>query len=293
MDILLNCYPCIVTMVLTIADLSRFSDDQTKQLMNEALSLLLDVGKTGPVPPPVVAGRLFQKAGEISGDMDRYDPYSALKKKANKTVTDFYHTLVQAVAQSQSPVEKAIKLAALGNILDFAIIDHNTIDILQEVKDIDKLVFEKYDYESFSSRLSTAGHLLILGDNAGEIVFDKLLIQTLNTRFPDLKITYAVRGATIINDVTMEDAREVGLTKAADVISSGSVCPGTYLDDADPDFLDIFEQADLIISKGQGNYETLSKEDRANLFFIFRVKCKHVGARVGAGLHSLILLENR
>ena len=293
MDILLNCYPCIVTMVLTISDLSRFSDAQTKQLMNEALSLLLDVGKKGPVPPPVVAGRLFQKAAKISGDGDRYDPYNGLKKNANKTVTDIYDTLAATVTQSPSPVEKAIKLAALGNILDFAIIDHNSIDIIQEISDIDKLSFEKYDYDAFYTRLSTAGHLLILGDNAGEIVFDKLLIQTLNTQFPDLKITYAVRGATIINDVTMEDARDVGLTEVANVISSGSVCPGTYLDDADPEFLNIFNQADLIVSKGQGNYETLSQEDCDNLFFIFRVKCKHVGARVGASLHSLILLENR
>jgi len=279
-------------MVLTISDLSDFNEKQTQALMDYTLDLLLEIGRTSPVPPPFVAKQIFQKAGVISGLNDAYDPYRILKQNANDAVLAIYDDLKTKVAESSSPLEMAIKLSALGNILDFAIIDHRTIDILKEVDSADDLLFEKYDYHAFLSACSNAKNTLILGDNAGEIVFDKIFIETLKAHYPDMSITYAVRHQPIINDITLKDAEDVGMSEVANTISSGSMCPGTYLRETAQAFNDMFRKADLIISKGQGNYETLNNEPRPNLFFIFRVKCKQVAQDMNARLHSLILWQN-
>lgn len=292
MNLTFNCYPCIMNMVLSISDLSEFDKVQTNSLMTYTLNLLLELGETGPVPPPVAARHIFQKAAEISGLPGEYDPYKPLKKKANDTVMAFYPELEKIVSQSAAPLETAIRLSALGNILDFAIIDHKTIDILQEVASARDLVFEKYDYDLFFSTLSHAKEVLILGDNAGEIVFDKLLVKTLKVFFSGLTVTYAVRHQPILNDVTLEDALDIGMDEVATVMSSGSLSPGTCLEETSPRFNRLFKGADLIVSKGQGNYETLNMTPKENLFFVFRVKCNQVATVMNAPLHSLVLLKS-
>lgn len=286
-----HCYPCILNMALSIANLSGFDRDQSALLMDETLHLLLELKKEFAAPPPVAAKRIFQKAAEISGAPEAFDPYRPLKKKANDTIMAIYGQLERMIAEKESPVETAIRLSALGNILDFAIIDPAKIDIQREVAAASDLIFEKYDDASFFSILSRAKHVLIIGDNAGEILFDKLLAKNLKAFKPGLLVTYAVRHRPILNDVTLEDASDVGMDQVADVISSGSLAPGTCLDETSLTFNHIFNTADLVISKGQGNYETLNGVKMESLFFIFRVKCKQVADVMNAPLHSLVLLQ--
>lgn len=287
-----TCYPCIMNMVLSISSLSGFDPVKTGLLMDDTLHLLLELGKSAPVPPPVAAKRLFQRAAELSGAPEAYDPYKPLKKKANDTVMAIYGQLERMIAEADSPVESAIRLSALGNILDFAIIDPSKIDIQKEVAAAADLIFERYDDGPFFSILSRARQVLILGDNAGEIVFDKLLAKTLKAFKPGLTVTYAVRHRPVLNDITLEEARDIGMDEVAEVISSGSLAPGTCLDETTSEFNALFESAGLVIAKGQGNYETLNAAPRENLFFIFRVKCKQVAETMNAPLHSLVLLKS-
>ncbi len=142
--------------------------------------------------------------------------------------------------------------------------------------------------EKFKEAVLSANKILYLGDNSGEIVFDRLLIEQL----PYDKVTYAVRGYPVINDVTMDDAVATGITKLVTVIDNGSDAPGTILDECSDKFKRVFHDADMIISKGQGNYESLSDSNK-NIFFIFKVKCRVVAENTKSALGSMVIQNNK
>ena len=135
---------------------------------------------------------------------------------------------------------------------------------------------------------ANAQDILYLADNAGEIVFDRLLIEQL----PMQKITVVVKGFPIINDATMEDAVAAGLTEIVSVIDNGSDAPGTILEICSDAFVSRFEQADLIITKGQGNYETLSDIDK-NIYFILKAKCPVIASDLGCPIGQMVLINKR
>ena len=140
------------------------------------------------------------------------------------------------------------------------------------------------DVEAFSSAISQANNILYLTDNAGEIVLDQLLIEQMPTE----RVTVAVRGLPVINDATMKDAEETGLTDLVTVIDNGSDAPGTLLEDCSPAFQQCFTDADLIIAKGQGNFESLN-EVRKDIFFLLKAKCPLVSEHLGYPVGSLVL----
>jgi uncharacterized protein with ATP-grasp and redox domains len=135
-------------------------------------------------------------------------------------------------------------------------------------------------------RLSSATKLLLLADNSGEIVLDRLLLETIQERYPVIQATIAVREVPIINDVTLDDVKEVGFPPTIRAISSGNRTPGVILAKASEAFLATYETSDLVLSKGQGNYEGLSDESDDRVFFLFRAKCaiiaRHIGVEEGA-----------
>jgi uncharacterized protein with ATP-grasp and redox domains len=141
------------------------------------------------------------------------------------------------------------------------------------------------DIEAFRKRAASAADILYLADNAGEIVLDRLLIESLGPE----RVTVAVRGHPVINDATLEDARTAGLTDLVTVLANGSATPGTVLDGCSDEFRQRFERADLVISKGQGNYETLNEVAR-DIFFLFKVKCPVVAkmTRLPLGAQALV-----
>jgi hypothetical protein len=130
------------------------------------------------------------------------------------------------------------------------------------------------------------GNVIYFGDNAGEIVFDRLLVEQMAAG--GARVAFAVRGGPILNDATLEDAVYVGMDQVADVVSSGVVSPGTLLGHADPTFLDRFHRADLVLAKGQGNFEGLSDVE-GPLFFLLKVKCPVIARHLGAELGALVL----
>lgn len=210
-------------------------------------------------------------ARDIHGLYRKYikndDPFREAKKKSNDTVMKMTGELEQTIRDSEDPFMTALRLAIAGNIIDFAVNDdcdlHGTIDkVLRSDFAVDHS-------GKLKEALKKAKRVLYLGDNAGEIVFDKLFIREI--AHPDL--TFAVRGAPVINDATMEDAEYTGLTSEVKVISNEYDAPSTILAKSGEEFRRHFENADLIISKGQGNLEGLIDESDPRIFFLLMVKC--------------------
>ena len=141
---------------------------------------------------------------------------------------------------------------------------------------------------AFFERLASARTVLVLADNAGEIVFDKLLLERLEGR----RLVFCVRGAPILNDATPQDARAAGVHHLAEIMDSGLACAGVPLARMAPDFLDLFRNADIIISKGQANFESLSDQFRENLFFLFTTKCQLVGRRTGTRIGDIMIIQS-
>lgn len=171
-----------------------------------------------------------------------------------------------------------MKLAIAGNIIDFGVSSDLDVELVRQT--IDNALSEPVfgDINVFAEAVAKAETILYLGDNAGEILFDRILIETL----PTGKVVFVTRGGPVINDVTFADAETVGLTSLVQVMDNGADVPGTALSECSDAFVQAFEKADMIIAKGQGNYETLSETDQAEkIFFLFKVKCPVVARDIG------------
>ena len=226
-----------------------------------------------------MAGTIFNAAKTIA---DHPDPYKKVKDLYNQKALGLYPDLQEEIRNAEDPLLMAIKLAIIGNIIDFGP-NYRMFDIENDVQEGKKQPFAVCDYSAFQKALEKTDTILYIGDNAGEIVFDKLLIEALNK-----PTVFVVRDAPIINDATMEDAIQTGMDKKATVISSGSDLPGTVPRLCSDEFNGIFNRSTCIISKGQGNYETLSEIDRP-IFFLLKVKCPVIARHMGASVGDMVL----
>ncbi|MCK4386432.1 MAG: DUF89 family protein, partial [candidate division Zixibacteria bacterium] len=214
------------------------------------------------------------------------DPYVSIKKKHNQLALQFYDEAKNIIEKAEDPLFEAIAVAALGNTIDLG--THHKIDFINDIKTFTPDNLTINDYELFKQSLQDTNHLLILLDNAGEIVFDRLLLEEL----PPKRVTLALRGSPVINDATVEDAEYTKLDGLVKIIDNGSDVPGTILKVCSERFHQLFEQADLVIAKGQGNYETLSEEAR-EIFFLLKVKCPVIARDIGCEPGALVVLEKR
>jgi hypothetical protein len=223
--------------------------------------------------PPALAGQLYALVPDLTGCADPFAPY---KEKSNQEVQKALPRLIRLVRQSPDPLFTALELAIIGNYMDAgAPGDHSWTEALEHESDAE---WASRDYPGFVREVKNRPKILILGDNAGEIGLDSLLIQELQRH--GCTVTYAVRGRPILNDATMEDARLFGLPDICRVVSSGVDTPGTVLERCSPKFLDILNTAELIISKGQGNFEALMDEF-PGIYYAFKVKCPVVAKLSG------------
>jgi len=275
-----ECFPCYVQQALRAARL--FTDDPKiiKNLIDEVGMLFPKI--SFDMTSPEIGEFIYGKMREISGVED---PYEHLKNQS----TDEAHELVpfceELITKSGDPLFTAIKMSIAGNMIDFAI--HHKIDIRAEVESIVNKKLTINDYDSFKKRLKVSETILYIGDNAGESVFDRLLIEQLQ----DKKIYFGVRGAPVINDVVEKDAIHANIEKFAEIVSSGSAVPGTILSKCSKEFNDLFKSVDMVISKGQGNYEGLSDEKR-EIFFLLRVKCEVIAKHIGIPVGSMVLMRS-
>lgn len=271
MNTYLDCIPCLVRQSLEAARI--VTDDETihEQVMRFVLrtTAALDMEQ----PPPAVGQIIHRKLREITG-VD--DPYREAKSGFNRVVMELLPDLAAQVRRAPQPLLAATRLAIAANVIDLGATGTLTqADALAALRDTFNGPFHG-DWSEFRKAAAEATDILYLADNAGEIAVDRLLIEELGPE----RVTVAVRGGAVINDATLADAHEVGLHDLVEVIDNGSDAPGTILDDCSMSFRRRFAEADLIVSKGQGNFETLSHAE-GNLFFLFKVKCPLVARHVG------------
>jgi uncharacterized protein with ATP-grasp and redox domains len=283
----LDCIPCFFRQLLEGARIANLNLRQQKQVIDEFARKIPKVSLFSSPPEIARIGYNFLK--KISSDKD---PYETIKKKSNYFALELLDKLRNKVNCSQDRLFMALALAIAGNIIDFGV--KNDLNVEEELGRIlakeDITTYNKtiFHYAKFKQILKNAKNILYLADNAGETVFDRILIEEIKRIDGRKEVVYAVKEKPVINDALIEDAFISGIDKIAKVISSGSDAPGTVLSLCSKEFLRIYKKADMIISKGQGNFEVLSKTAKP-IFFLFMAKCPVVAKNVGCKIGDIIL----
>ena len=234
--------------------------------------------------PPAMAQRIHRRLREITG---RNDPYRRAKDRLNSLALELIPALRAKIESANDPLAMAARLAIVGNVMDMGI--NGNLTALDVRHAMNLALTEPFfgELDSFRQAITEAQSVLYLADNAGEIAFDRLLVEQILSK----RVTVVVRGAPVINDATLIDAQAVGLDEIVEVIDNGSDAPGTILSDCRPEFRHRFAEADMIIAKGQGNFESLSNEPR-NLFFLFKVKCSVIANHIKQPTGTQVLTQS-
>lgn len=283
METFFDCIPCFLRQALDAARLATSDEAVHERVLREALRVGTEMDLHQA--PPVMAQHIHRAIRKLT---DQADPYRKVRIRSNQMALDLYPTLQGWVEESNNPMETAVRLAIAGNVIDLGVKSHLSEPQVREAIMQALSVPLEGDIEEFASTLRGVDQILYLADNAGEIVFDRLLVEQLRPT----KVTVAVRGSPVINDATLEDARVAGIHEVAEVIDNGSDAPGTILDDCSESFRDRFEGADLVIAKGQGNYETLGEVDK-DIFFLLLAKCPVIARHIGCQEGTMLLRRCR
>ena len=280
----LDCIPCFFRQALAAARTSTDDEIVQRHVLNSVSFMIPDLALD--VTPPEIAQQVYRIVYEITGNND---PYLEAKKYANKSAMSLYARMKDIVDYSDETLETACKLAIAGNAIDLGA--HAEFgSIYSIIEDSVEYQLDQEHYRQFKASVGQSYLILYIADNAGEIVFDRILIEQL-LQIKKLKIVFAVREKPIINDATLDDALQVGLDKVATIISNGSDAPATILSQCSPKMRGYYQAADLIISKGQGNYESLSDRPE-NIFFLFKVKCPVIARDSGYDIDSPVLISS-
>lgn len=270
------CIPCIMNLMESTLNKTDM-DNLSRQMILDKFEL--DWTKTDmSQPPALTAGLIYQK---LLQETDQDDLFKDHKKSSIQEALKLYPSLKTLVEQARDSLDTAIRISALGNILDAG--NPNSYNIDEEIARLfdDRIWGESL--EIFRKKLSDADSLLILADNAGEAVFDKVLIEALN-----VPVIYAVKSAPAFDDALLIDARQAGIDKVANLIESGTPYLGTYIPSCTPEFQDLFQNSPLVLAKGQANFETLNDNNR-DIFFLLKVKCDVISKEIGYPVGSLVL----
>ncbi|MBU1535933.1 DUF89 family protein [Myxococcota bacterium] len=284
------CHGCVENQTRSACRFAELNEPQTETMVAMAREFIRQSGRehwTTQHVVRLVADAILDELG-VSRD---FDMYARVKQRSNDLALAHLDAFKRETAASASPFATALQLAAAGNIIDFGAKNHGALDLEKELLTLSSTPFARYDLAPLREALAHGRTLLYLCDNAGEIVLDTLFIGQIKAAYPHLTIIAAVRDKPIINDATLADARYVGLTELVTTVSSGSVYPGTILSEVSPEFMQHFSDADVIISKGQGNFETLLPGAEPRLFFLLRVKCDYMADLAGVVKDRLILLQ--
>ena len=281
METFYDCIPCFIRQALYAVRLATRDERIHEEVLRCVLRTAseMDLRKS----PPAMAQQIHRLIRRLSSCDD---PYKELKDRFNRYALELYPELRQRIDNASNPLETALRFAIAGNIIDFGV--NNKLDRIDLAKTIERALSEPLsgEIEELYYAITLAKKILYLGDNAGEIVFDRLLIEKL----PVDKITFVVKGSPIINDATMADARATGMTDVVNVIDNGSDAPGTIIEECSDTLKHLFTDTDLIIAKGQGNYETLTDVNK-NIFFILKAKCPVIAKHLGCELGSFVVRQ--
>ena len=278
MNLLLECVPCFARQALD-AVVEAIPDSGRREPILRRLLREIAEGDWSDTPP-AMAQRLHRS---IRRELDDPDPYRAVKVRMNQMAASLVPAMRARIATHPDPREAAVRVAIGGNLLDVGAKTQIAADELPAHLETIWTQPLRGDVPALFAAADRARSILYLADNAGEIFFDRLLLE----RFPAGRVAVVVRGSPVLNDATLDDARAAGIHEIAPVLDNGSDAPGTILRDCSARFRASFANADLVVSKGQGNFETLSDSDRP-VFFLFTVKCPLVARKVGEPVGSLV-----
>lgn len=282
-----HCTQCLLKQHLT-----NYPDTATEEerltYIRRLFSILTEIapGESSPV----VVNRILTLQKEM---FDQFVDYTDIKKHFNQLMLEQEDWIYADISSATDPIRRALQYVMKGNYIDFGVLsDVNSeklMELLSQAKDqtIDEQIFDELMQD-----LTSAKNMVLLTDNCGEIVLDKLLIRTIKSQFPDLQVHVIVRGGHALNDATMEDACQVGLPDLVKVIGNGTCLQGTYLPDISKEARDLLEQADVILSKGQGNFESL-QYCGLNIYYLFLCKCDLFTKRFHTHLYNGILTNDR
>ena len=280
------------TQCLLKKHLTNYPDTATEEerltYIRRLFSILTDIapGESSPV----IVNRILTLQKEM---FDQFVDYTDIKKHFNQLMLEQEDWIYADISSATDPIRRALQYVMKGNYIDFGVLsDVNSeklMELLSQAKDqtIDEQIFEELMQD-----LTSAKNMVLLTDNCGEIVLDKLLIRTIMSQFPDLQIHVIVRGGHALNDANMEDACQVGLPDLVKVFGNGTCLQGTYLPDISKEARDLLEQADVILSKGQGNFESL-QYCGLNIYYLFLCKCDLFTKRFHTHLYNGILTNDR
>jgi len=273
-----ECYPCIVRQAATAVKLAGVDTETQYQALNQVLHSL--ASSDHQLSPSDIAGETNRIIREVTG-VD--DFYLEKKKASHELAMSYLDQLRSLVSQGSCQLEQALKVGAAGNIID--VVHVGEYDLWEEVVTTVKGELLGGGLPAFKERLATASFILYLADNVGETVFDRVLIEIL-----PLPVIYSVKSGPILNDATREDAIAAGIDQVAEIVENGTRSPGTVLNQASAEFLELIDKAELVLSKGQANYETL--DDLGDkIFFLMRVKCPVLSQSVNAPVGSLLFKQ--
>lgn len=276
-----QCLPCMVNQAVKTANLTNAENREKLYQKIFAHMSCLDFSKT----TPEIAGENYRLIKQHIGCTD---PYRDTKTYYNQ----FFLENSSVYDKKIHSIEDAIKYSIVANIIDFNPVHSNVDEEIQHFfSHIDTLELMINDVDSLLQDIQRAGSILYIGDNCGEICFDKLLIKRIKNLNPECKIYFGVRGAAVVNDSTQEDAYFVGMDEYATIISNGDDSLGTVISRTSSQFQEIYQHADVVIAKGQANYESLS-EEKQNIYFLLMAKCRVIADYIGVKEKSLICLKN-
>ena len=286
-----GCIPCFVKQGLSAVRLSTQDPAEQQRVLDEVLRRIqgLSLDET----PALLSQVVYAAVREMTGVAD---PFAEARRRTNRLALALLPDLRRRIAASPDPLHAAIKVALIGNVVDLGIGGH-AFDLERDIAQGLDAGLAVDDYPAFRAALkdcrtsasSAAPRLLYVCDNSGEIAFDRLLIEDLRTR---CQVTASVKSRPIINDATMQDAEEVGLPAVAHVIETGSDNIGVNWQRASREFVEAFRAADLVLAKGQGNFETLD-ETPGEIFFLLKAKCPEVAAELGVSEGAQVFLRSR
>jgi hypothetical protein len=281
-----KCLPCVVNQVIKVANITGINTKE--ELLREVFTYLSKMNFDETTPE--IIGEIFEM---IKRHTNNPDPYKETRNYYNTLFMELLPEFESKIEQAENSFMSVIRYAIVGNIIDFNPI-HNTLleDIYDCFEKMEQLELAIDDSHALMKDISNAGTLLYLGDNCGEICMDKILLKKIKELNPNVKLLFGVRGKPVVNDSISEDAYYVGIDEYAEVIDNGDGSLGTVLNRTSPAFKEVYKKADVVIAKGQANYECLSEENK-NIYFLLMTKCDVIAKDIGVEEKKMICMKNK
>mgnify|MGYP000665638179 CR=1 FL=1 len=282
MNITRDCVECIIGQISKATTQLSCNEELSIQIIDEVKTRSKDFSYNHT--PPWVARDVYE---HLALKTNMTDPLEDIKQDSIKAALKFVPFIKDKLHNSKDKLFIAIKASVAGNVIDFGAKEQ--FDLKNEIENVFDTDFAINDYNILKKRLNNINKLMILADNSGENVFDKILLETINEIYPNIKLYYTTRGKPIINDITTKEAYQIGIDSVATIIDSGVDTPGLELSRSNVDFVDLYNSMPLIISKGMGNFECLESSNDNRIFFLFKVKCNVVSDSIKKDIGSIIL----